>query len=143
MEKTVTIDCSPESLAYYRDGYAIVAVEVMRATTAVAALNRRCFPELLSRRRFPSLEGLTITLLVGKLGGSMPNGFDLTNGPAELGLWSDVYHPMMLLSPSGTKVLCEAKGSDAVYAACLQNYGAQVCFLAASPLIVWSVHSGV
>ena len=38
---------------------------------------------------------------------------------------------MILLSTSGTRVLHEARGCSAVYAACLRNYTAQVRFLAA------------
>ena len=134
MERTVVIDCFPESLTHYRDGFAIVAVDVIRATTTAvtgAALKRRCFP-------VPSLEAATTLakrldapLLVGELGGNMPYGFHLTNSPAALSLRSDVSRPMILLSTSGTQVLCEAQGCAAIYAACLRNYTAQVRFLMA------------
>jgi hypothetical protein len=33
MGNTVVIDCFPESVARWRDGYAVVAVDVVRATT--------------------------------------------------------------------------------------------------------------
>jgi len=33
MESTVVIDCFPESAAFYRSGYAIVAVDAIRSTT--------------------------------------------------------------------------------------------------------------
>lgn len=134
MERTVVIDCFAESLPRYRDGYAIVAVDVIRATTTAVsgvASNRRCFP-------VPSIEvaealaaKLDEPLLVGELGGNMPYGFDLTNSPAALTLRSDVSRPMVLLSTSGTRVLCAAEECDAVYAACLRNYTAQARFLAA------------
>ena len=61
----------------------------------------------------------------------MPYGFDLTNSPAAVALQPDISRPMVLLSTSGTKVLCAAEGCAAVYAACLRNYTAQVRFLAA------------
>jgi 2-phosphosulfolactate phosphatase len=134
MERTVVIDCFPESVTHYRDGYAIVAVDVIRATTTAVTgvyLGRRCFP-------MPSLEAtvdlaarLNDPLLVGELGGNMPYDFDLANSPAALALRSDVHRPMVLLSTSGTKLLCGAKGYDAVYAACLRNYAAQTRLLAA------------
>jgi 2-phosphosulfolactate phosphatase len=133
MERIVAIDCFPENLVHYQDGFAIVAVDVIRATTTAVtgvALNRRCFPA-------PSVEVATVLaqtlddpLLVGELGGNMPYGFHLTNSPSALALRSDVYRPMVLLSTSGTQVLCEAKGCAAAYAACLRNYTAQVRFLA-------------
>jgi 2-phosphosulfolactate phosphatase len=77
------------------------------------ALDRRCFP-------VPSLEAATALaekldglLLVGELGGNMPYGFHLTNSPAALALRPDTSRPMILLSTSGAKVLCEAKGCGA------------------------------
>jgi 2-phosphosulfolactate phosphatase len=95
------------------------------------ALNRRCFPTPSIEAAVPLAARLDNPLLVGELGGNMPYGFDLTNSPAALTLRSDVSRPMILISTSGTKVLCGAKGGDAVYAACLRNYTAQVRFLAA------------
>ncbi|MBV9453673.1 MAG: 2-phosphosulfolactate phosphatase, partial [Rubrobacter sp.] len=125
MERMVVIDCFPESLTHYREEYAVVVVDVIRATTTAVtgvALNRRCFPT-------PSIEAavtlaarLDNPLLVGELGGNMPYGFDLTNSPAALVPRSDVSRPMILLCTSGTKVICDAKECYAVYAACLRNY---------------------
>jgi len=48
MPKYVVIDYLPERVSSYRSGWAIVAVDVIRATTttitARAATGRRCFP---------------------------------------------------------------------------------------------------
>lgn len=134
MERIVAIDRFPESLARYRDGFAIVAVDVIRATTTAvtaAASKRRCFPVPSVEEAAALTESLDDPLLVGELGGNMPYGFHLTNSPAALALRSDVTRPMILLSTSGTRVLHEARGHAAVYAACLRNYTAQVRFLAA------------
>jgi 2-phosphosulfolactate phosphatase len=134
VEKTVTIDCFPESLSRYRDGYAIVAVDVIRATTTAVtgvSLNRRCFPTPSLKASLALAAKLDNPLLVGELGGNMPFGFDLTNSPAAVALQLDIARPMVLLSTSGTKVLCAAEGCATVYAACLRNYTAQVRFLAA------------
>src|SRR5215218_7863176 len=128
MERTVVIDCFPESLPRYREGHAIVAIDVIRATTTAVtgvALNRRCFPTPSLEVAVPLAARLDNPLLVGELGGNMPYGFDLTNSPAALACRSDVSRPMILLSTSGTKVLSKAKGCDAVYVACLRNYTAQ------------------
>jgi len=136
MGRIAEVNCFSESLAQYRDGYAIVDVDVIRATTTAVtgvAPTRRCFP-------MPSLEAATSLveslenppLLVGELGGHKPCGFDLTNSLAAVALRSDTSRPMILLSTAGTKVLCEAaKECDAVYTACLRNYSAQVRFFAA------------
>jgi len=132
MTRTVVIDCFPESLWRYRKGWAVVAVDVVRATTtavtAVAA-GRRCFPAPSLEAAVPLAARLDNPLLVGELGGNMPYGFDLNNSPAALAERDDLGRPMILLSTSGTRLLCEAAGADAAYAACLRNYGAQAAYL--------------
>jgi 2-phosphosulfolactate phosphatase len=129
MRKTVVIDCFPESIEAYRSGYAIVAVDVIRAsTTAVTgvSLGRRCFPVPSLEAAVPLAAKLTNPLLVGELGGSMPYGFDLNNSPADLEPRTDIHRPMILLTTSGTKLICGASESQAMYIACLRNYKAQV-----------------
>src|SRR5215467_8428007 len=121
MRKTVVIDCFPESMQSYRDGYAIVAVDVIRATTtAVTAVahGRKCYPVPSLEAAVPLAAKLTNPLLVGELGGSMPYGFDLNNSPAELAIRTDIHRPMLLLSTSGTRLICGAVESQAMYVAC-------------------------
>src|SRR5438552_9334158 len=128
MRKTVVIDCFPESLVSYRKGYAIVAVDVIRATTTAVttvALGRRCFPVPSLDAAVPLAARLTNPLLVGELGGSMPYGFDLNNSPAALESRTDTHRPMILLSSAGTRLVCAGEESQAMYAACLRNYRAQ------------------
>lgn len=125
MQKTVVIDCFPECLDLYRNGYALVAVDVMRATTTVVtavALGRRSFPVPSIEAAVPLAAKLTNPLLVGELGGSMPYGFDMNNSPADLEYRTDIHRPMIILSTAGTRLLCGAKDSQAMYAACLRNY---------------------
>lgn len=133
MRKTVVIDCFPESVASYRGGYAIVAVDVIRATTTAVtgvALGRRCFPVPSLEAAVPLAARLTNPLLVGELGGSMPYGFDLNNSPADLEARTDIHRPMILLTTSGTRVICGAGEGQSVYVACLRNYSAQIAYLA-------------
>jgi 2-phosphosulfolactate phosphatase len=135
MVKSFAVDCFVDEADHYRYDYAIVAVDVIRATTtAVTAVSmgRACFP-------VPSLEVATTRaaelenpLLVGELGGNMPYGFDLTNSPAALAARTDISRPMVLLSSSGTRLLCAADGASAVYAACLRNYAATARHLSAN-----------
>lgn len=123
------IDFLPESAAAYGGGWAIVAVDVMRATTTAVTIGRsgrRCLP-------VPSLEaahavaaGLEQPLLVGELGGLLPDGFDLQNSPVAMEVRTDVHRPAVLLSTSGTRLFEEARSAHAVYAACLRNVTAQV-----------------
>jgi 2-phosphosulfolactate phosphatase len=134
MPKTVVIDCFPESVGAYRNGYAIVAVDVIRATTTAVtavALGRKSFPVPSLEEAVPLAARLPNPLLVGELGGSMPYGFDLNNSPAELEFRTDIHRPMLLLSTSGTRLICGAQESQAMYVACLRNYTAQASYLIA------------
>src|SRR5689334_23787534 len=106
MQNTVIIDCFAESVAHYRRGYAVIAIDVVRATTTAVtavATGRSCFP-------VPTVEAAGIlankiegALLAGEQEGKMPAGFDLNNSPTELLSRSDVARPLILLSSSGTK----------------------------------------
>jgi 2-phosphosulfolactate phosphatase len=133
MPPTVVIDCFPESAQRYRDGYAIVSVDVIRATTtAVTAVSRgwQCFPAPSLEAAVPLAAKLPNPLLVGELGGNMPFGFDMTNSPAEMELRTDMQRPMILLSTSGTLLIHESRGCAGSYVACLRNYSAQARYLA-------------
>ncbi len=145
MRKSVVIDCFPESVKAYRNNYAIVAVDVIRATTTAmtgVALGRRCFPVPSLEAAVPLAARLTNPLLVGELGGSMPYGFDMNNSPADLEPRTDVHRPMILLSTSGTQVICGAEEWQAVYVACLRNFSAQIAYLAARHPIVAIIGAG-
>jgi 2-phosphosulfolactate phosphatase len=129
----VVIDCFPESLERYGPGWAVVAVDVIRATTtavtAVAA-GRACYPAPTLDAALELAAGLERPLLVGELGGSMPFGFDLNNSPAALARRTDLQRPAVLLSTTGTRLLARTRPDQEVYAACLRNWSAQVARLA-------------
>ena len=132
--KKVVIDCFPESLPSYQEGYAIVAIDVIRATTTVVtgvALGRKCFPVPSLEMAVPLAARLTNPLLVGELGGNMPYGFDLNNSPAALEGRTDIHRPMIFLSTDGSRLMCGAQESQAMYVACLRNYHAQIKHLLA------------
>jgi 2-phosphosulfolactate phosphatase len=139
------IDCFPESVQNYKNGYAIVAVDVIRATTTAVtgvALGRRCFPVPTLEAAVPPAARLRNPLLVGELGGRMPYGFDMNNSPADLEARTDLHRPMLLLSTSGTRLICAAAEGQAVYVACLRNYRAQIAYLAAHHPAVAVVGAG-
>jgi 2-phosphosulfolactate phosphatase len=130
---SVVIDCFPDRVRRYRDGYAIVAIDVIRATTTAVtgvSLGRRCFPVPSIEHALPVAARLDQPLLVGELGGNMPFGFDMTNSPAELATRTDLSRPMILVSSSGTQLIANAADCDAVYIACLRNATALVEHLA-------------
>jgi 2-phosphosulfolactate phosphatase len=130
---SVVIDVFPESVALHREG-AIVGVDVIRATTtAITALatGRRVFVVPSLEMAVPLAARLDEPLLVGELGGNMPYGFHVNNSPASIAARDDVERPMILLSTSGTRLLTEGTGAEAVYAGCLRNVSALVGHLAA------------
>jgi 2-phosphosulfolactate phosphatase len=131
---TVVIDSFPSGDANYFDDYAVVAVDVIRAsTTAVTAVvaGRRCFPVTSVEAAFQMRREFPDCLLVGEVGGLQPEGFDLNNSPAQLALRSDRQRPVVLLSSSGTKLMVESGASaTAAYIACLRNYKAVAAHIA-------------
>ena len=129
MHKSVVIDCFPESVERYQDGYAIVAVDVIRATTTAitgVAAGRKCYPVPSLETAISVASKLDRPLLVGEVGGDMPENFDLPNSPARLKGRTDVDRPMVLLSTTGTRVIWAARKNASCYIACLRNYGAVV-----------------
>lgn len=129
MKGAVIIDSFPESAARYRESYAIVVIDVIRATTTATtavSLGRKVFPAQTTDEAFRIASALKEPLLVGELGGNMPVGFDLTNSPAQVMKRSDVHRPMVLVSSSGTQLMLNAVGAEAVYIACFRNLSAIV-----------------
>src|SRR5512132_3146963 len=101
MTKRLVIDCFPESVVKYRTGYAVVSVDVIRATTtAVTAVHSgfRCFPVPTLECAFERAAMLPNPLLVGELGGSTPPSFDMNNSPVQLLRWGAISRPVVLLS---------------------------------------------
>ena len=124
---TVVIDCFPESAERYRDVYAIVAIDVIRATTTATtavSMGRRVFPARDTDEAAAVASKLENPLLVGELGGNTPYGFHETNSPASIALRADIERPMILVSSSGTQLILNSEGCDALYIACLRNYSA-------------------
>lgn len=125
--RRVVIDCFPESLESHQDEDAIIAVDVIRATTVVVtavARGRKCFPVPTLEAAIARADELPNPLLVGELGGNMPFGFDMNNSPADIEVRTDVERPMVLLSTSGSRLICAANKLQSVYVACLRNWRA-------------------
>jgi len=132
MRKSVIIDYLPERAAFYRCGWAVVVVDVIRATTSavtLAAMGRKCYPVGSLTAAFELASRLPNPLLVGELKGDMPAGFDLNNSPSELASLTDRERPVVLLSTSGTKVIHEARQADAIYLSCFRNFTATAQYL--------------
>ncbi len=133
MQKSVVIDCLPESVSRYRDGWAVVAVDVIRATTTAitaAAAGRRCFPapDIDTARALARI--LPNALLAGESSGFMPEGFELDNSPAQLAGRVDTHRPLVLVSSSGTRVIHAAAECEAAYLSCFRCHSATAAYLA-------------
>lgn len=127
MRSSVVIDCFQQNPEICRDGYAVVVIDVIRATTtaitAVAA-GRRCFPVPSAEAAFMLQRALPNSLLAGEHSGDMPQGFELNNSPAEISLRNDFHRPLILLSSSGTKLIHAVRAFDFAYLACFRNSAA-------------------
>lgn len=128
MTDTVVVDCFPSSVARYVNDHAIVAVDVIRATTlavtAVAA-GRRCLVAVDLDDAFALRDRIGGSLLAGELGGNMPVGFDMNNSPTELTWRDDIQRPIVMLSTSGTRLMLEAgRSPHGAFVACFRNVAA-------------------
>jgi len=133
MHDSVTIGCYIDSLGAFRSGYAVVAVDVIRATTSaatVAAHGRRCIVAPSLEKALLRARSLDNPLLAGELGGIMPAGFDLNNSPVALDHEGELSRPLALLSSSGTRLMFDAGQSQAGYVGCFRNYAALAGHLA-------------
>jgi 2-phosphosulfolactate phosphatase len=132
--KNVSICCFTDTVQDYSDNSAeVVAVDVIRATTtAITAIStgRECHFAATLEAAFATASKLPDALLAGELGGEMPDGFHMTNSPAQLAARRDVSRPLVLLSSSGTRLMHELRDSASAYVACFRNYSATVDYLA-------------
>src|SRR5258708_7574272 len=125
MPKSVVIDYLPESARKYGSGWAIVAVDVIRATTTAvtaAATGRRCFPAPTGEDALAVARGLNNPLLAGDSNTAKPVVFEIENSPAQLANRADTHRPLVLVSSSGTKVIHEAAECEAIYLGCFRNH---------------------
>jgi len=127
MKRQFIIDCFPESAQRYKQGYAIVIVDVLRAsTTIVSALGKgfRIYPVQTTDEAFILASALKNPFLVGELGGNVPFGFDMTNSPVEIMNSNDTQRPIIFISSSGSQLMRNSIGADAIYISSFRNFSA-------------------
>jgi 2-phosphosulfolactate phosphatase len=125
MRNRVVIDCYQENPEFRYDGYALVAIDVIRATTTAitaVASGRRCFPVPTEDAAKQVKRKLPNPLLAGEVAGKLPDDFEVNNSPAEMAMRMDTERPLVLLSSSGTKLIHAARESDFTYLACFRNH---------------------
>jgi 2-phosphosulfolactate phosphatase len=133
--KTVSICCFTSGMQLYAVEPALVAVDVIRATTTATtavSTGRKCHLAPTLQAALETASRLPKALLAGELGGDMPAGFDLTNSPAELAGHPDISRPLVLLSSTGTRLMYEIRHRQSAYLACFRNYTATIEHLARS-----------
>jgi 2-phosphosulfolactate phosphatase len=133
VRKTVVIDYLPESVRRYRPEWAIVAVDVIRATTTAitaAANGWRCFPVPTIEAALELALEFDNPLLAGESGGKMSAAFEIDNSPAQIVSRTDTHRPLVLVSSSGTKVIHEAAGREGIYLGCFRSYSFLASYLA-------------
>lgn len=131
----VTIDCFHEHLDPIAAETAIVAVDVIRATTTAitaAAMGRRLYPAGSIEAAVRLAADLDRPILSGELGGVQPYGFDLQNSPSLIADLEPSGRPIILLSTSGTRLIAEAVRHGQTYVCCLRNAAAQAAHLAST-----------
>lgn len=127
MKPTFLIDCFAENGLNCGTEYAVVAIDVIRATTVAitaAANGWRCFPVSSLEAAQQAAARCPNPLLMGELAGEMPDWFEMNNSPAELEARTDRHRPIVLLSSNGTKLIADAKSRAVTYLASLQNFRA-------------------
>jgi 2-phosphosulfolactate phosphatase len=143
--KTVSICCFSDGSYQYASGRALVAVDVIRATTtAVTAISKgwECHLAPTLQAAFDTASRLPNALLTGEQAGETPPGFELTNSPAQLAARTDTSRPLVLLSSTGTRLMCAIGHSASAYLACFRNYSATIDHLASNHGAVTLIGAG-
>ena len=135
MSGSFIIDCYAENRESYPEEYAVIAIDVIRATTTATTalfLGREVHPAANADEAIILAKSLKEPLLMGEMGGHVPYGFDLTNSPVQVtaltnipsGHFTNGRRPLILVSSSGTPLIMSAVNNKAIYLACLRNYKA-------------------
>jgi 2-phosphosulfolactate phosphatase len=130
---SVAIDCFHEHLPPVAAEKAIVAIDVIRATTTAVtavAMGRRVYPAGSIEAAVRLAADLDRPILAGELGGVQPYGFDLQNSPCQIQAMEESSRPIILLSTSGTRLIAEALRHGVTYVSCLRNARASAAHLA-------------
>lgn len=141
MSGTFIIDCYAENRNRYPEDYAVIAIDVIRATTTATTalyLGREIYPSGNADEAIVLARTLKDPLLMGEMGGHVPYGFDLTNSPVQVmalsnipsGYFTNARRPLILVSSSGMPLVMSTLNNKATYLACLRNFKAVAAHVA-------------
>jgi len=133
MTKRFIIDCFAQNRKSYPKDYAVIAIDVIRATTTATTalyLGRKIYPAASADDASFLAASLDNPLLVGEMGGHVPYGFHLTNSPVQVmaltsvpsGYFTNAERPLVLVSSSGMPLVMSAINNSATYLSCLRNF---------------------
>jgi len=133
MSGSFVIDCFAENREPYPEDYAVIAIDVIRATTTATTalyLGREVYPAGNADEAIMLSKTLKDPLLMGEMGGHVPYGFDLTNSPVQVmalsnipsGYFTNARRPLILVSSSGMPLVMSAINNKATYLSCLRNF---------------------
>ena len=143
--RRVRIDHGPAASAAYGPAWAVVGIDIFRATsviTTAVASGRSCHLAATREEALALAARLPDSLLGGEQGGVVPGDFDLGNSPSALARRDDVHRALVLLTSSGTPLLRGAQRAGRVYAASLRNVSGQVRHLVQLSLDVVVIAAG-
>jgi 2-phosphosulfolactate phosphatase len=117
------------------DGSAFAVVDVLRATTTIAAMFQHGIARItavddLERARAAATERGAI--LFGEVAGLPPAGFDHGNSPRDIGALSPAGREGVMFTTNGTRALCTVAGLGPTIAAALANASAAAGWLVAA-----------
>jgi phosphosulfolactate phosphohydrolase-like enzyme len=136
--KSVLVDAFPDSALRHRERAAVVCIDVMLATTTLvsaAAEGRRAFVAATPEELSALAAGLDHPILAGRLEGGAGLAFAADDGPHALGRAASNGEPLLLASPPGTELICNASAKSPVLLACFRNLSATARALRQEPRV--------
>ena len=122
------VDSTPEKgKVWSMQGYNIVAVDVLRATSTIVVALERGAKEVIPCAEVAEAEtfrGQPGILLAGERKGEMIPGFDFTNSPDDLSREELSGKCIVLTTSDGTRLITQASDAEVVFAASTLNHEA-------------------
>lgn len=123
--RTVLIDAFPRSVFRHRQRDALVCVDVMLSTTTLVSAVAQGRRALVAGSEGEA-RAFTASLPGALLAGDQDRGAETSDSPTVLEAKTNDRRPLVLLSPPGTELISNARGTATVLVACLRNLTATI-----------------